>query len=244
MLTLLLVFTVGFLSHLVSALVGGGGLISLPTMLLIGIPIHSAIAADKFGAVISTLLTTLQSLKRKEVTLREVSTLIIVGLASGFVGGLVANLLSEELLNFVAIGLMGFAFIMSFFSKSFFGTYATIQHPKKVYPLLSGVGFYDGLFGPGSSTLAIYAFSSDKLQYFKAVTYTRISLFAWCAGALVSYISAGALIWPIALAVTGGAVLGGFVGVYLSKRVNVKYIKHVLRVMTFIIIVQLLLKLL
>lgn len=242
MLTLFLVFLVGFLSHLVSALVGGGGLISLPTMLLLGIPIHNAIAADKFGAVISTFLTTLQSLRRKELELKEIAILLIIGLTFGWIGGLVANSLSGEVLNIVAITLMVFAFIMSFFSSGFFGDNEKVANPKKVYTLLSGVGFYDGIFGPGSSTLAIYVFSNDKLNYFKAVTYTRVSLFAWCAGALISYISAGAMVWKLAIAVTCGAILGGFLGVYLSKRVNVKYIKHILRLVTLVIIVQLILR--
>lgn len=235
-------FLVGFLSHLVSALVGGGGLISLPTMLLMGIPIHSAIAADKFGAVISTFLTTIQSLRRKEVGVSEVSLLIVVGLVSGCIGGLVANLLSGQMLNIIAILLMVFAFIMSFFTTNFFGENEKITHLKKVYPLLSGIGFYDGIFGPGSSTLAIYVFSNDKMQYFKAVTLTRVSLFAWCTGALISYIGAGAMIWSLAFAITSGAVIGGFLGVYLSRRVNVKYIKYILRLMTLFIIVQLVLK--
>lgn len=232
----------GFLSHLISALVGGGGLISLPTMLLMGVPIHSAIAADKFGAAISTLLTSIQSIKKKEIQISEVTILLLIGFISGFIGGYVANGLSAQLLNYVAISLMTFAFCMSFFSSDFFGDYTKITNKKKVYPLLFGVGFYDGIFGPGSSTLSIYVFSSDKMQYFKAVTLTRISLLAWCSGALVSYVSADVMIWSIAIAIMTGAILGGFTGVYLSKRINVKYIKYVLRLMTLIIIIQLILK--
>lgn len=233
---------VGFLSHLISALVGGGGLISLPTMLLMGVPIHSAIAADKFGAAISTLLTSIQSIRKKEIQLSEVTILLLIGFISGFAGGFVANELSSQFLNYVAISLMTFAFCMSFFSSNFFGDYLQITNKKKVYPLLFGVGFYDGIFGPGSSTLSIYVLSSDRLQYFKAVTLTRLSLLAWCSGALVSYISSGVMIWSIAFSIMAGAILGGFAGVYLSKRINVKYIKHVLRLMTLIIIIQLILK--
>ena len=161
---LIIIFIIGFLSHFVSALVGGGGLISLPTMLLMGIPIHTAIAADKFGAVVSTFLTTLQSLRKKEIVLREIITLVLVGFVSGYIGGAVANFLSASLLNYIAICLMFFAFVISFFLKNFFGENLTVVNGKKVYPLISLVGFYDGIFGPGSSTLAIYVFSHDRMQ--------------------------------------------------------------------------------
>ncbi|MBQ0140202.1 MAG: sulfite exporter TauE/SafE family protein [Kurthia sp.] len=223
-------------------MVGGGGLISLPTMLLMGIPIHSAIAADKFGAAISTLLTSIESLRKKEIKMSEITIILIIGFLSGLTGGFVANELSAQFLNYVAISLMTFAFAMSFFTSNYFGHATKITNKKKVYPLLFSVGFYDGIFGPGSSTLSIYVLSNDRLTYFKAVTLTRISLLAWCSGALISYISSGVMIWSIAFSIMAGAILGGFAGVYLSKRINVKYIKHVLRLMTLIIIIQLILK--
>ena len=72
---------------------------------------------------------------------------------------------------------------------------------------------------------------------------TRICLFAWCFGALIPYITAGAMVWKYAIVVMFGAILGGFAGVYVSKMVNVKYVKHVLRFMTLVILVQLVVKL-
>lgn len=239
---LMTIFLLGFISHLVSALVGGGGLISLPTMLLMGVPIHNAIAADKFGAAISTLLTTISSIKKKEVEMSECGILLLLGLTSGFIGGAFASSLEENILNAIAIVLMIFAFAMTFYSNNFFGDNDEITNKRKVYQLLSAVGFYDGIFGPGSSTLAIYVFSNDQLQYYRSVMLTRICLLGWCSGALISYISAGHMVWSMAFAVAGGATIGGFVGVYVSKKINLRYVKPMLRIMTLFILLQLVLK--
>lgn len=241
---LIIVFFLGFLSHLVSALVGGGGLISLPTMLLMGIPIHNAISADKFGAVISTLLTSINSIRKKEVNISESLMLFVVGLISGFIGGAFASSLNEKVLNTIAIILMIFAFAMTFYSNSFFGLNEKIVNKRKTYQLLSAIGFYDGIFGPGSSTLAIYVFSNDRLQYYKAILFTRISLLGWCSGALISYISSGHMIWEIAFAITGGAIIGGFLGVFISKKISLRYVKPLLRLMMLIILIQLIIKML
>lgn len=239
---LIIVFFLGFASHLVGALAGGGGLISLPTMLLMGIPIHSAIAIEKFGAALSSLLTTLDSVRKKEIAILDCVALIVIGLISGFTGGAVASLLDAKILNIVAIILMIFAFVMTFYSKSFSGVNEQITNKRKVYPLLSGVGFYDGIFGPGSSTLSIYVLLNDQIQYYRAVLLTRVSLFSWCCGALISYISAGHMIWSTAFTLAGGAIIGGFTGVYISKKIDIRYVKPILRVVMLIILIQVILK--
>lgn len=239
---LIIVFSLGFVSHFISSLVGGGGLISLPTMLLMGIPIHNAIASDKFGAAVSTFFTTVSSIRKKEIAIAECLSLLTLSLVSGFIGGAIASNLPGGVLNIIALILMTFAFIMTFMSATFFGDNHDIQNKKKVFQLLSGVGFYDGLFGPGSSTLAIYVFSNDRMKYYRAVLLTRICLFGWCVGALISYISAGHMIWSMAFAIAGGAILGGYAGVHISKNINLKYIKPLLRIMTLFIIIQLIIK--
>ena len=52
----ILFFMVGVVGNVVGTLVGGGGLISLPTMLLMGLPVHSAIGANKVSNTVSSLI--------------------------------------------------------------------------------------------------------------------------------------------------------------------------------------------
>lgn len=131
---------------------------------------------------------------------------------------------------------MIFAFAMTFYSNNFFATNEKVVNKSKSYQLLSAIGFYDGIFGPGSSALTIYVFSNDQLQYYKA---TRISLLGWCSGALISYISSGHMIWSMAFAITGGAIIDGFLGVFISKKINMRYVKPLLRLMMLMILIQL-----
>ncbi len=50
--------------------------------------------------------------------------------------------------------------------------------------LLGGVGFYDGMFGPGSSTLALYTYAHEKISYIKAVGgLSRVGGYLQCAQA-------------------------------------------------------------
>ena len=65
--TLLIVCPLVFLSGLVDAVAGGGGLISLPAYLLAGLPPHAATATNKCGSVFGTGLSTLRFLKNGRV---------------------------------------------------------------------------------------------------------------------------------------------------------------------------------
>ena len=52
---LIVLFIIGFFGNVIGTLAGGGGLITLPTMLLLGMPVHSAIGANKVANTVSTL---------------------------------------------------------------------------------------------------------------------------------------------------------------------------------------------
>lgn len=52
------------------------------------------------------------------------------------------------------------------------------------------------------------------------------------------------MIWALAFAITGGAIIGGFLGVFISKKIDLKYVKPLLRIMMLIILVQLIIKML
>jgi len=58
---------IGFFTTFVGTLAGGGGLIGLPSMLLIGIPIHQAIATAKFANIFSSFSTFVVLLKNKNI---------------------------------------------------------------------------------------------------------------------------------------------------------------------------------
>ena len=77
--TLLIVCPLVFLSGLVDAVAGGGGLISLPAYLLAGLPPHAATATNKCGSVFGTGLSTLRFLKNGRVRLGPAAVCSLLG---------------------------------------------------------------------------------------------------------------------------------------------------------------------
>ena len=240
---LIVLFIIGFFGNVIGTLAGGGGLITLPTMLLLGMPVHSAIGANKVANTVSTLSSIFTVFRRKEVTLKEVTPILILCFIGGLLGGALASLFSEQTLTIVAICLLVFALFLSFLGKTDFGDQLQLQIKKKTATLLVGIGIYDGLFGPGSGTLLLYMYANEKIAYMKAVLLGRVGIFATCFGAALMYIFSGQIIWSQTFALMIGSIIGSQLGIRIARKVSAKLAKYLLRLITAILIGQLILEL-
>lgn len=234
-----LFLVIGIAGNLIGTLVGGGGLITLPTMMLMGVPVHSAIGANKVSNMVSAFSSFYTIFRRKELSWVEMRSVLLVSLIGGTLGGLFASFMSGQTLTLIAIILLGFALIMSFIGGADFGEEESFKMNRKNGPILLGVGFYDGLFGPGSSTLALYTYAHEKLSYIKAVGLSRVGVFAMCSGAAITYIATGKIEWPLTIVLMLGSIIGAQIGIILARKVKAKQVKILLRVVTIVLIVQL-----
>lgn len=235
----IILFIVGLVGNILGTLAGGGGLITLPTMLLLGMPAHSAIGANKVSNMLSTITSILIVLRNKELSKQELLLIFAIGGIGGVLGGLTASFISVKTLTLIAISLMCFAFLLSIFGKSNFGEQVKLQLSKKLAALLIAIGFYDGLFGPGSGTLFIYTFANEKLTYMKTVLLGRVGVFSTCTGAAIVYISAGYIMWFETLFLIFGSIIGAQIGIRLARHVSNKTAQILLRSITVVLIIQL-----
>ena len=110
---------------------------------------------------------------------------------------------------------------------------------RKSASLLAAVGFYDGVFGPGSGTLLIYIFAAEKLKYMKAVMLGRVGIFATCTGAAIVYIVAGHIMWYETMFLLVGSVIGAQIGLIFARKISIKTAQILLRCITVVLIAQL-----
>jgi len=235
----LLFLLIGIIGNVIGTLVGGGGLITLPTMMLMGVPVHSAIGANKVSNMVSAFSSFYTIYQRKELAWNEMRSVLLVSLIGGTLGGLFASFMSSQSLTFIAIIFLGFALVMSFMGGADFGDKERFTMNRKNGPILLGVGFYDGMFGPGSSTLALYTYAHEKISYIKAVGLSRVGVFAMCSGAAITYIATGKIEWPLTLILMIGSTIGAQIGLVLARKVKAHQVKLLLRIVTIVLIIQL-----
>ncbi|KGR81705.1 sulfite exporter TauE/SafE family protein [Lysinibacillus odysseyi] len=238
-----ILFVIGFVGNLIGTLAGGGGLITLPTMLLLGMPVHSAIGANKVANTVSTLSNFFSVFKRKEASWNEVVPILALCFIGGLLGGGIASLFTEQTLTVIAICLLLFALCLSFLGKTDFGQELELRLKKRTAGLLVGVGIYDGLFGPGSGTLLLYIYAHEKLAYMKAVVLGRVGIFATCFGAAIMYVLNGQILWAETFSLMIGSIIGSQIGIALARKVSALLAKYLLRVITVVLIIQLVVEL-
>jgi uncharacterized protein len=233
-----ILFLIGICATTIGTLAGGGGLISLPAMLILGIPVHSAIGANKVSNTFSSFSSFYHLYKKKEISLKESFWIIPVSIGGGISGGFIASQLSAENLFIVAIALLIFAFITSFIGKGNFTGKESLKMNKLSVPGLYSIGIYDGLFGPGQGTLMFYLFGYLNIAYIRAVGLVRLATFSSCFGAAITYIATGKIIWPLTIALLLGSVTGAQIGVRIAQKLKPQYVKPILRVITVALIFQ------
>lgn len=156
----LLLFAVAILAGWVDTIAGGGGLITIPTMLLVGIPSAAALATNKLQGTGGTLIASTYFLKKKIVNLNSIKlTLFMTFFGSMFGGWLLLKLNStvlDSIVPFLLI-LMGFYFL---FSPNIGKIDKTQRVSYFVFSICfaSILGFYDGFFGPGTGMFMALAF--------------------------------------------------------------------------------------
>ncbi|WP_040287392.1 sulfite exporter TauE/SafE family protein [Sporosarcina koreensis] len=223
-------------------LAGGGGLITMPAMLLMGFPIHSTIGANKISTTVSSFSTFLTVLLKKQITLRESWWILPVSLTGGILGGFFATHISDKTLFHIAIALLIGAFFTSFLSKADFAGTAALEPKRSGVFGLIGVGLYDGLFGPGQGTLLLFLFNHMRISYIRAIGFMRLATFSSGFGAAVSYIYMGKIIWPAAAALVIGSLSGAQLGVRIAEKLNPRHVQVLLRLVIIGLLVQLLVK--
>jgi uncharacterized membrane protein YfcA len=236
---------IGILSSFVGTLAGGAGLITLPAMMLVGIPIQTGIATNKFATGFASLTSITYLLKNKELDVKTIVSTIFVSSIGGVIGASVTSSISEKTMNAIALMLLLFALFVSLQNKQWV---SSVKNKKKKSGIISKIlsfliAIYDGGFGPGSSTFAILHYMSRQYTYVKAVQLTRVFIFGSCLGAFVVYYQTGFVEWHYALAMAIGSAVGSQIGLLALPRIPLRVAKSMLVSILFLLIGQILYKL-
>jgi uncharacterized protein len=243
--TILLVIVAGLLAGWVDAVVGGGGLIQLPALLLVpGISPVQALATNKMGSVFGTATSAVTYARRVHPDLRTaIPMAIAAGLAA--VGGAgVATLLPASV--FKPIILAALVVVLSFtLAKRQAGLATALRfrgrrHYGTAVLIGAGIGFYDGLIGPGTGSFLVIALvSALGYSFLDGSAKAKIVNLATNIGALALFAPTGHVLWGLGLILGASNMVGG----YLGSRMAVSKGSGFVRVVFVVVVVALILKL-
>ncbi|WP_336637840.1 sulfite exporter TauE/SafE family protein [Lysinibacillus fusiformis] len=240
----LILFTIGLLAAIIGVLFGAAGFILMPSLLLVGIPIHTTVAVNKFATGISALSNVVSFVIKGRLSLKKYFSIMIVSCLGGVLGAIFAILLSERIMNVVACISLIFAFIMVLRSNKWIVKDVKKKDVKKteeqrINKLVPfAISMYDGGFGPGSALMNITYFLKKQHHYLKAVELTRMISLSSCTGAFLFYYFTGIVNWGIAIPVSLGSIAGSFLGLKIIPHIQTKWIQIILPIIFLFLIVQ------
>ena len=98
---LFLLFLIAVIAGFLDTLAGGGGLISLPALILSGIPPLAALGTNKLQGSMGTATATLMMLKKKKVRFEDVKYLMLFAFIGSASGSIAVQFMDTDLLNFI-----------------------------------------------------------------------------------------------------------------------------------------------
>ncbi|WP_169525151.1 sulfite exporter TauE/SafE family protein [Pseudalkalibacillus hwajinpoensis] len=230
-------FGIGVIATFIGTLSGSGGLINVPAMMLLGLPIHSIISANKFSNMLSSFSSFYVLLRRKELSMTAAMKTGPIALAGGILGGLFASSLSQQALQLFAGGMLILALGLSFIRKKE-SNHLSRNVPTKALPFVGVIGWYDGTFGPGQATLQMHLFRQVGISYLTSIGLTRFNTFLSCTGAVVVYFFSGHLNMMIAIPLAVGSITGAQLSIRIADKLTLGQVNWLLRSMTILLILQ------
>jgi len=225
---LLFLFAASVVAGTMDTMVGGGGLITLPSLMLAGLPPISALGTNKLQGCIGTGTATFLLLKKSKIRWRHIRPLFIAAFAGSVIGTVAVQFFSQKSLSLVIpvvlVLIIGYFLL---YNPSRSTNFAIKLGARKFTCLvIPGIGFYDGMFGPGTGSF--FTFSNVLLRRMKLVAATAMAKplnFATNVASLLVFVLFGHVVWHVGLVMMLGQAVGAWLGVHLLYRVPPQYLR-------------------
>ena len=238
----ILVFLVvfGFCAAFIDSVVGGGGLISLPALLFIGLPPHLALGTNKAAAVMGALASFVTFVRSGRVNGWLIRRLFPLSLLGSAIGVLVVRQVSPEILRPLVLVMLVLVLVYSIWKKDW-GRENHFTGLTTRMLVLSGVvafgfGFYDGFFGPGTGSFLLFAFLMLGYDFLGAAANARALNFASNIAGVTVFGMLGLIQWAYALPMGIAMIVGAWCGAHMALRKGTGYVRPLFIVMTTVLI--------
>ncbi len=244
MTTLLIICPVFFVAGIIDSIGGGGGLIALPTYLMIGLPIRTAYGCNKLQAGLGNLVSAIKYFRNNMVDLKIALISAVTAMTGAYFGTKIIFILPEETIQkaiTVALPIIALVMVLRKTDARNIIMKSDISKKTIMQALIVGIvmGFYNSLFGPGIGTVAIIAFT--MIMHYDARVASgngKVLIVLTNAIALVSYVRTGNVAYEIAGPAAVSAILGNLIGVNLAIKKGEKIIKPVMLVIVILTVIK------
>lgn len=240
---LAMLFGVAMLAGFIDAIAGGGGLLTVPALLSVGIPPAAALGTNKLQSTGGSLSASIYFIRKKAVNVKEIPLLIVMTFIGAAAGAILVQSINVDALKIILPFLMLALGIYFLFSPNIGeeDRQQRLSYIAYAFTAALGLGFYDGVFGPGTGsflTLSFILLLGFNLP--KAVAHTKVLNFTSNIASLIFFILGGAIIWKIGFIMLVGQLIGGTLGARMVVTKGKKLIRPMLVTISFAMVAKML----
>ena len=245
LLTLLILSFLAFIAGFIDAVVGGGGLIQLPA-LLVTLPntsLPTIFGTNKIAALSGTSMAAFQYSKRIRFNMRLLITISIASFIASYFGAKIVSHINPATLKPIILIILIAIAIYTFLKKDL-GKVVTRQLSQSRQMVLGAIiglfiGFYDGFFGPGTGSFFVLAFVLVLgFEFVQASAYAKIVNCLTNISALIVFIRQGNYILEIALLLAIFNIVGSIIGSKMALKRGNSFIRIFFLIIVTIMIIR------
>lgn len=234
---LAILFVVACVAGFIDAIAGGGGLITIPALLMAGLPPAMALGTNKLQSCGGSFSASLYFLRQKAVNLKEIWLLILMTFIGAVLGTILIQLVDSSLIK-RAIPFLVLAIGLYFLLTPSLGEedrQKRISYSVFAFTAGFGIGFYDGFFGPGTGSMFSLAFVTLLgFNLAKATAHAKVLNFTSNIASLIFFLIGGKVIWSVGLVMMVGQFIGGNLGAKMVLTKGKMLIRPMVVMMSFI----------
>jgi len=212
-----------FFAGFVDSVIGGGGLIQVPALLIMlpGAPVATIFGTNKIASLAGTSVALTQIARKVQVPWRTVLPAAVLAAVFAFLGARAVTLIDPKLLKpFILLLLVGVA-VYTFLRKDFGDLHAPRWAASTQRWVAMGIGaalgFYEGFFGPGTGSFLIFAFIGLLgFNFLTASASAKVINITTNLAATAWFAWSGNILYKLALPMAACNVAGAWVGAHLA----------------------------
>jgi uncharacterized membrane protein YfcA len=223
-------FLAGVVVSFINSVSGGGSILSLPLLIFLGLPSATANGTNRLGILLGSF-SSLMAFRSQGIFLPRLA--LRVGgpaMVGALAGSLIAVQLPDRMFNPILAGVVLFVAVMTFRghqAQADAGQAPAMRGDALAMLAYLGIGFYGGFIQAGSGLIMIFAFTRlGNLDIFRANALKVSNTLLFIAVSLVAFAAAGRIDWPMAAALAGGNLAGGWLGSVTQLKRGEKWVNR------------------
>lgn len=228
---ILMLVAVAGIAGFIDAIAGGGGLLTIPAMLLANIPPVLTLGTNKLQAASGALAASITMIKKGVVQPVKMKRAIIGAFSGAVVGTIAVQLSPPDLLERLIPFLIAAIGIYTLFAPSLGEVEAEPRISESAWQKLVAplIGIYDGYVGPGTGMF--FALGNVALrgrQIIVATGAAKVLNLSTNIASLIFFILGGNVLWTVGLSMMVGQVIGAYFGSHMVVKGGSKIIRPVI----------------